>query len=625
MNTELQIVLVLLGACVGMFAANKPRMDVVALLPIILLPLTGVLSVGETLSGFSDPNVVLIAALFVIGEGLVRTGVAYRIGDFLIERSGKSETSLLVLLMLTVAGLGAFMSSTGVVAIFIPVVLGICRKMKTSPSRLMMPLSFAGLISGMLTLVATPPNMVVDGALKRAGLPGFGFFSFAPIGLLVLLAGIGYMLLVRRWLGRDSAEVAPADERRNLQSLIEQYQVAGRTRCLRVGPDSPLSGKTLAQLALRREHRLNVIAIDRRGRILHESLPPQGSTELRFGDVLLVDHCGEANAVSGLPDELGLQKLPHERGYLARLALEVGMAEIMLPPDSRLIGHSVRDAGFRTKYGLNVVGLRRQRRTIGSKFLEKALRSGDTLLVMGSWKSIHQLQSRRRDFVVLSLPVEFDAAAPAHAQAPFALAGLLLMIVLMVSGVVPNVLAALLVCMLLLAARVIEMDGAYRAIHWPSLMVIVGMMPFAIALEKTGGIELAVAQFVELLGQASPRVMLASLFLLTALTGMFISNTATAVLMAPIALSIADYIGVSPRPFAMTVALAASAAFMTPVSSPVNTLVVGPGQYRFGDFVKVGVPFTLLVMIITVTVVPWLFPFEASGLATAARAVATGR
>jgi di/tricarboxylate transporter len=242
--------------------------------------------------------------------------------------------------------------------------------------------------------------------------------------------------------------------------------------------------------------------------------------------------------------------------------------------------------------------------------LDEKLRLGDILLVIGPWKAIRELQTQVHDFVVLRLPAEVDRVAPALSQAPYALLSLLVVIVLMITGVVPNVLAALIGCLLMGLFRCLDLKSAYKAIHWQILILIVGMMPFALALQKTGGIELAVEGLMRLFGNSEPRVLLAVLFGLTALVGLFISNTATAVLMAPVALSVAHHLNASPYPFAMIVALASSAAFMTPISSPVNTLVLGPGQYRFGDFVKVGVPFTLLVLLISVSLVPWLFPIH---------------
>ena len=275
-----------------------------------------------------------------------------------------------------------------------------------------------------------------------------------------------------------------------------------------------------------------------------------------------------------------------------------------------MIGRSILDLRMRSKRGINVMGLRRHGHTIASDVLRQKLRMGDTLLIAGTWKAIRQLNRESKDFLVLTLPAEIDEAAPAARRAPFAVLSLLLTVGLMISGTVPNVIAALIGCLLMGAFRCIDMSSAYRSIHWQSLILIVGMLPFALALKKTGGIDLIVSTLLSLTGDASPHRVLAALFVLTAVTGLFISNTATAVLMAPIGTGLAQQIGVSPYPFAMTVALAASAAFMTPVSSPVNTLVIGPGRYHFVDFVRVGVPFTLLVLLVCVGLLPILFPFN---------------
>ncbi|MHB0850055.1 SLC13 family permease [Stutzerimonas nitrititolerans] len=608
MNVDLLLVLFLLASCVGLFVINKPRMDVVALLAMVALPLSGVIGVNEALAGFSDPSVVLIAALFVIGNGLVRTGIAYRLGDWLMRSAGSSETRLLVLLMLAVAGLGSVMSSTGVVAIFIPVVLSIAARMKVSPRRLMMPLAFAGLISGMLTLVATPPNMVVHSELRRAGLDGFAFFSFAPIGLAILVLGIGYMLLARRWLGGDTVQEVAVEQRDTLDILAQRYRLPERERRLRVLPGSVLANQALDELKLRSQYGINVIAIERQYKFRKQLLIATGNTELFVGDVLLVDLASPAIGLLGAYEELGVESLQLSDSYYGDYSRELGLAEVALPPDSRLPGKTIQELGFRSTYKLNVVGVRRNHQALQGLLVDEKLKPADTLLVAGSWKHIHRLQGLSRDFLVLSLPAEIDDVAPAANQAPFALLGLAVMVGLMVSGLVPNVLAALIGCLLMGLFRCIDMDSAYKAIHWQSLVLIVGMLPFALALEKTGGIALAVSGLIGLFGDAGPHALLACLFLLTAVIGLFISNTATAVLMAPVAISTATQLGASPYPFAMTVALAASAAFMTPISSPVNTLVLGPGQYRFADFVRVGVPFTLLVMLVSVLLVPWLFP-----------------
>jgi di/tricarboxylate transporter len=393
--------------------------------------------------------------------------------------------------------------------------------------------------------------------------------------------------------------------------FIRDYKLAGRERRLRVRADSPVVGRTLRELQPRRQYRAKVIGIERKGRFRSEVLHPEAATEIQAGDVLLVDvQLDPETDQATIYQSLGLDPLPLRGDYFTDQSREVGMAEILLPPDSSLIGRSVTELGFRTRYGPNVIGLRRAGKAHEGSILEEPLKMGDTLLVIGPWKAIRQLQTQGRDFLILNLPAELDQVAPALRQAPFALLSLALMVFLMVTGLVPNVIAALIACLVMGLTRCVDMESAYRSIHWQILVLIVGMMPFALALERTGGIDLAVAGLLRLVGEASPHVLLASLFVVTSVTGLFISNTATAILMAPVALSVAKHLDASPYPFVMTVALAASAAFMTPVSSPVNTLVMAPGKYRFVDFVKIGVPFTLLVLVVSIVLVPWLLPLR---------------
>lgn len=608
MNGELIWVLSLLAVAVVLFATGKVRMDAVALFVIVAFVLSGTLTLPEAFSGFSDPNVILIAALFIIGDGLVRTGVATVVGTWLVKMAGSSEIKMLVLLMITVAGLGAFMSSTGVVAIFIPVVLSVSMHMQTSPSRLMMPLSFAGLISGMMTLVATPPNLVVNSELLREGLHGFSFFSVTPLGVVVLALGIVYMLVMRFMLKGDTPG-QQAGKRRTFRDLIRDYRLTGRARRLAIRPGSPMVGQRLDDLKLRERYGANVIGVERWRRFRRVIVNVNGVSEFRARDVLLIDMSAAEVDLREFCVEQLLEPMVLRGEYFSDQALDVGMAEISLIPESELIGKSVREIAFRTRYGLNVVGLKRDGVALEGSLADEPLLMGDIILVVGNWKLISQLGQKGRDFVVLNMPVEVSEASPAHSQAPHAIFCLVLMVALMLTDEIPNPIAAIIACLLMGKFRCIDAESAYKAIHWPSIILIVGMMPFALALQKTGGVSLVVKGLMDIGGGYGPYMMLGCLFVLCAAIGLFISNTATAVLMAPIALAAAKSMGVSPYPFAMAVAMAASAAFMTPVSSPVNTLVLGPGNYSFSDFVKLGVPFTLIVMAVCIVMIPMLFPF----------------
>ncbi|MCI5764987.1 SLC13 family permease [Actinobacillus porcinus] len=608
--SPLVITVSLLCAAIFLFVQNKVRMDVIALLVMLVFCLTGILSVQEVFAGFSDPNVILIALLFIVGEGLVRTGVAYQVSEWLMKAAKNSETKVLILLMLAVAGLGAFMSSTGVVAIFIPVVLVICQQMKISPKRLMMPLSVAGLISGMMTLIATAPNLVVNAELVRVHAGRFSFFSFTPIGLLVLALGIVYMLVVRRWLSSTDEGTTETVDRHSIEDLIETYHLHERVKRFVVKSGSSFIGKPVEELHLRSNYGLNILAIERWKRFRPVFLAASlGKTEIKEKDILVIDIANPELDLNDLCRLLHLEQAEIRSQNFNEQAKSIGMAEITPIPDASAIGKSAVELRFRSRYGVNIIGVKRNGELLQGNLVEEPFQLGDLLLVVGDWKLIQQLREKTKSFFILNYPSEIDKAVPARSQAWHAIFSIVTMVVLMVTGIVPNVIAALIACLMLGKFRCVDAKSAYGSVHWATLILIIGMMPFSIALQKTGGVNLVVDFMIHTVGTMGKHWMLISLFVLCAVVGLFISNTATAILMAPIAITMAQQLGLSPVPFAMTVAIASSAAFMTPISSPVNTMVLGPGNYQFSDFVKIGVPFTILVMLVTVFVVPLLFPF----------------
>ena len=612
MTPDLAIVLLMLVASTVMFVIEKPRMDAVALLIIVIMPLTGIITMNEAIAGFSDPVIVLLAALFVLGEGLVRTGVARNLGDWLYRTAGASEVKLLVLLMSMSAGLGAFMSSTAVVAIFIPVVLRICQNSGLSPASLMMPLSMAALISGMLTLVATAPNLVVSAELVRQGHEGFTFFAFTPFGVPILALAILYMLVARRFLGGGAtAEARAARRRPSLQDWIAAYGLAEREYRVGIGAGSGLIGKRLDEL--RGSFRgITLVALERSRRFGTDTLRPLPERVLEQGDVLLLDVFEPEIDIDAVRRELKLEILPLDPsgGYFTDRQHEIGMVEVILPAESPFVGGTVESAMLRDTHNLAVIGLRRGRNVVTSGLRKETLKVGDTLLLCGFWADIARLGAGGGDVVLLDVPAELEEVSPAASKAPHAVISLAVSVILMATGIVPTVQAALIGCLMMGLFGCVDFASAYRSINWKSLVLIVGMLPFSIALQRTGGIELAADAVVSLVGGAGTPVVLGTLFAVTAGIGLFISNTATAVLMAPVALAMASELGASPHPFAMIVALAASTAFMTPISSPVNTLVVAPGNYRFGDFVKIGVPFSLVVLVVSVLLVPLFLPLR---------------
>jgi di/tricarboxylate transporter len=413
------------------------------------------------------------------------------------------------------------------------------------------------------------------------------------------------MLFARRWLPDTTQNPNSATSGRpSLAGWIEQYKLAGREHQVRITERSPLIGKTIEEIGMQDQSGANLIAIQRNQKLIQ----PTPNMDLRTGDILLLDLIAPNVDVDQLRQKYFLESIPLSGAYFTDKSQEIGMAEVIVRADSQLVGQTVMNSRFRDRTGLSVIGLRRGRIAHETSLQKEALKTGDTLLLIGTWKDIQNVQSDGKGVVALSLPIEFDEVLPVANRIWQALFCLLLVVGLMVSGMIPNVQAALLGCLLMGGLGCITLESAYRSIDWKTIVLIVGMLPFSTALQRTGGVDLAADALMNATSGLGTYGVLAILFSLTALLGMFISNTATAVLMAPVALAMADDLHASPYPFAMIVALAASTAFMTPVSSPVNTLVVTPGNYSFSDFVKIGVPFSIAVMLICVFMVPWLLP-----------------
>ena len=606
MTGDIIFQLVLLATVVALFASDRVRPDAVALGLILVLMISGQLTAGEAVSGFGDPLVLMIAGLFVVGEGLSRTGVAHALGGMLVRHAGGSEVRLLVSLMAVVAILSAFMSSTGAVAVFIPVTFTLARRTGTPVERLLMPLSIAALLGGMLTLIGTPPNLVVSAELQRTGQAPFGFFDFLPVGLAVLVACTLWIVVVgRHQLTGQVAEVSDHVEP-TIADLADRYGKLNSTRSFRVIETSPLVGHTPALLELGRAHEVTLIGVERQRRFVREGLIPEPETILQAGDVL--HFLGADAAIDRLVRDQQLETAGRLRDHGDVMLQTLGLAEALVPPGSSLAGASVRESRLRSERGLTTVAIRRHERVIDEKIADVKLAVGDSMLVLGDWRAIGALGRNPRELLTLSLPREMAEVAPSRPRAPLAVAIVLAMLLVMTFNLMPAVAAVLLAALVMTSCRCVSPKQAYQSVNWPSLVLIAGMLPMATALEQSGAITLIVNAMVSTLGDAGPQAVMASLFVLTALFSQFISNTATAVLIAPIAAMAAAELGVSPRPLLMTVALAASAAFLTPVASPVNTLVMGPGGYRFVDFVKVGLPLVLITMAAAVFLVPLVFP-----------------
>ena len=608
MSTEAIFVLALLALAAGLMASNRVRYDVVGLMVLVALMLSGVLTVREAMAGFGSPVLVLVAGMLVLGEMLARTGVAQMVGDWMLERGGRSETRLLVLIMVGAAVLSAVMASTAVAAIFIPIVVRIAKRTGLDERRMLMPMSFAVLIGGTLTLIGTNPNIVVHEELKGRGFDGFAFFSILPIGAAVLAVALAYFLLVGRRLltsKADDGERAPAG--RALLELWEDYRDDEEIHSLRIPPDAALVGQTLAASGIDRPGGVRLIGILRAQRGGQErAAAPSLETELREGDVLVL--VGAPGPMRALRDEHGLVVVEASERNRQRWLWELGAAGVIVHPDSRLVGRTLLESELEADQGIRVLGMRRGGARVAG-FEDVRLRAADELFLVGPWARIEKLREQRHEVIVVEMPREQAEIVPSYRRLPVAVVILAAMVGLTAFDIIPLLPAVLLAGLAAVLTRCLTMEQAYRAIPLSILVLLAGMLPLADAMDKTGGTRFLVEELVGATGGAGPRATMSVLFLITAGLSLILSNVAAAVLVVPIAIYAAADLGVSPYPFAVAVLMAASSAYATPISSPVVTLVVNPGRYRFIDFVRVGLPLLLLTWLVVLVLTPWVFPF----------------
>jgi di/tricarboxylate transporter len=779
MTPEIALVLGIMVVAIILFVTEWIRVDVVALMVLVALALTGLVTPTQALSGFANLAVVTVWAVLILSAGLARTGVAGLIGRPVLRLAGGSEARLIATIMLLVGVLSGFMNDIGVAALMLPVVVDIARRTGRPPSRLLIPLAFAALLGGLNTLIGTPPNILISEALRQYGLEPFHMFDYTPTGVVVMLAGIAFMVLVGRHLlpSRDikdlpeNDQAAPGEffglhERLFIVRLPDASALAGKTLAesrlgqalglnalailradenrlapdpaatlrpgdrllvegrsdrltelrggrilvaeddhlaaerlrspdidlaeLELTPKSALPGQTLEQIDFRRRYGVVVLAIRRGGGVVRTNLE---TVPLLQGDVLLVQgsrarfdalrqephlnlsppetvedyhleerlatmrvtpdsslvgktlvesRLGEAFGlgvmgiiregashlipdpdkplaaddlllVKGRPADLetleGLQNLeiddqpPPDLGDLE--SEHVGLMEIVLSPRTTLAGKTLREIHFRSKYGLSVLAIWRQGRAYRSSLRDMALRFGDALLLYGRRERL-QVLGEEPDFLVLT---EAAQEAPRTNKALLALLIMAVVLVPVMLDLLPIAISALVGIVLMIVTRCLTMEEAYRAIEWKAVFLIAGMLPLGIAMEQTGAASFLAEGMVSLVGGLGPLAVLAGLFILAALASQVMPNPAVAVLLAPIALNTARDLGVSPYPFMMAVAISASAAFLSPVGHSANILVMGPGGYRFADYTKVGIPLTLVVLLVVLAVVPIIWPF----------------
>ena len=615
--------LLILALSAVLFVSGKVRSDIVALCALIALLVFQILTPEEALSGFSNSVVVMMVGLFVVGGAIFQTGLAKMISSRLLRLAGQSELKLFLLVMLATAGIGAFVSNTGTVALMLPIVVSLALNAGTTPARLLMPLAFASSMGGMMTLIGTPPNLVIQDVLVQAGHEPLSFFSFLPVGLLCLLTGIVVLLPLTRWfLSGKRKEDRAATSGKSLNELVKEYGLSDNLFRLRADASSVIVGQTILALDVRRRYGLNILEV-RRGEVSqHRFLKTvtqklaSADTVIEAGDVLYVQ--GDAAEVNRFAEDFALALMD---GHATEMAVnaersldfyDIGIAEIVLMPSSDLINRRVKEAGFRDKFNVNVLGIRRKKEYLLQDLGRERMHSGDVLLVQGTWQDIARVSRENTDWVVLGQPLEEAAKVTLDYKAPVAAAIMVLMVAMMVFDFIPvaPVTAVMIAAMLMVLTGCFRnVEAAYKTINWETIMLFAGMLPMSIALEKTGASEYISNTLVSGLGAYGPIALMAGIYFTTSLMTMFISNTVTAVLMAPIALQSAVQIGVSPVPFLFAVTVAASMCFASPFSTPPNALVMPAGQYTFMDYVKVGLPLQVIMGVVMVLALPLLFPF----------------
>ena len=608
------ITLLILAASAVGFATGRLRSDVVALCALLLLLLTGILTPEEALAGFSNPIVIMMIGLFVVGGAIFRTGLAARIGGSLMRLAGNSQRRLFFLVVVGTALIGAFVSNTGTVALMLPIVVSMSARAGTDARRLLMPLAFASSMGGMLTLIGTPPNLVIQEHLTEGGYAPLSFFSFTPVGLICSAVGaLALYPLSRRLVRHDAHDDARHKGGKSLSQLVSEYRLGEQMGHVTVTPSSSLCHQSLGSLDLRARYGVSVIEVRRQSRqgLLIRSVSQEAAgpaTVVQGGDTLYLS--GSDTDIRRFAADYGLTLGDDADGGLS--FYDTGIAELLLMPTSRLVGRRVRESGLRAKYGINVLAVRRKGSYLRDDLADLRLLNGDVLLVHGAWTQIGRLNDDEDDFVLLGRPLDMADRVTLDYKAPIAALIMLAMIVLMVCDFIP--VAPVTAVMLAAVAMVLtgcfrNVEAAYKTINWESVVLIGAMLPMSVALTKTGASALISHSLVSALGQFGPIALLAGIYLATSVLTFFVSNTATAVLMAPIAVSSATALDCSPYPFLFAVTLGASMCFASPFSTPPNALVMQAGAYRFADYLRVGLPLQLIIGAVMIAILPLLFPF----------------
>lgn len=607
---------IILGLSAFLFVQGKLRSDLVALLALLALMLCQVITPEEGLSGFSNSVVIMMVGLFIVGGAIFQTGLAKMLGNTILKFAGTSETRLLVLTILVTAAIGAFVSNTGTVALMLPIIVSMSIAANMSSRRLLMPLAFASSMGGMLTLIGTPPNLIVHEKLLEATGKGLSFFTFAPVGIISIAVGIVVLIPLTRIFFSDKEDKNNKVNKRkgkSLQQLAEKYQLAQSIYEIRVTAESNVVNKALKDLSIPRKYGITIVEFRKKisSKFFHKTISETAGPETVLQDNDYIYVIGDYDNVINFVESENLELLKDPSRKI--ISPDIGIAEVVLMPDSNLDNVKVRDTGFREKYNVNILSVHRNNEFVSNNLPEIKLHGGDSLLVQGAWTDIARLteEDSETGWVVLGQPLTEASKISRTEKAPVAAVIMVLMVLSMALNIIPGVVAVTLAAVLMVLTGCLRnMEDAYKTINWESIVLIAAMMPMSIAMENTGAAKLISDSLVGGLGKFGPLALLAGVYMATSLLTMFISNTATAVLVAPIALQAAKSLDVSPIPFMFAVSVAASMCFASPFSTPPNALVMSAGRYTFMDYIKVGLPLQLIMAVVMILVLPLIFPFK---------------
>ena len=616
--------LIILVITVALFIWGRVRADIVALTALAALLVLGILTPAEALAGFSSPIVIMMIGLFVVGGAIMQTGLAKLTGNKLMALSRGNETITFLLVMLVTSFIGAFVSNTGTVALMMPIIMSLAAGSGMQSSRFLMPLAFAGSLGGMLTLIGTPPNLVIDEVLTEAGFKPLAFFSFFPVGIIVIAIGIIVLMPLSKIFLSKKQSGKKKKQGKSLDDLVDEYQLLDNLHRYIVpsrrpsaaidenGEQMDIVGKTLKNLSIQKKYGVSIIEIrnEKKSRLglvkdVSQNMAKSSST-IQVHDTLYI--IGEEEKMKRFASDYGLRKMKDVKIDF----YDLGLTEIVVMPTSNFAGLRIGEANLRKRFGINVLGVKRGDEYITDNLIATKLHVGDMLLVQGEWTNLAHLATDTSNWVVIDQPEKTADKVLLDYKAPVAAAIMLLMIAMMVFDFIPvaPVTAVIIAGLLTVFAGCFRnVEAAYKTINWESIVLIAAMMPMSTALEKTGASALVSQGLVESLGSMGPTALLAGIYFTTSLMTMFISNTATAVLMAPIALVAAQQVGVSPYSFLFAVTLGASMCFASPFSTPPNALVMKAGGYTFMDYVKVGLPLQIIIGVVMTFVLPLLFPY----------------